>query len=186
MSRIGRKPVPVLKGVEASIASGVVQIKGPLGELQQKVPPHVEVVLNDAQLSVAIAKGAPERQGGAMQGLTRALLSNMVEGVTNGYVKSLDLIGVGYRAKLDKGTLTLSLGFASPNVYRLPDSISAEIKDTAGQKENQIILKGIDKNLVGQVAADLRRLRPPEPYKGKGIRYTGEHIRHKAGKAGAR
>jgi large subunit ribosomal protein L6 len=135
---------------------------------------------------VELAGEGAGRHGGAMQGLTRALLANMVVGVSQGYVRSLDLIGVGYRAKVENRRLTLSLGFASPVTYALPEGVSAEIKDTAGQKENQIILRGIDKALLGKIAADLRRLRPPEPYKGKGIRYTGEHIRHKAGKAGAR
>ncbi len=186
MSRIGRKPVRLPAGVEAQIESGGVRIKGPKGELRQELPPYVEVARDDAILSVSVVDTAPERQGGAMQGLTRALLQNMVIGVTEGYTKSLDLIGVGYRAKLDQGTLTLALGFAQPVEYPLPRGIDAEIKDTAGQRENQVILRGIDKCLVGQVAADLRRLRPPEPYKGKGIRYTGELIRHKAGKAGAR
>jgi large subunit ribosomal protein L6 len=110
----------------------------------------------------------------------------MVIGVTKGYMRSIDLIGVGYRVKGERDRLTLSLGFTEPVVYTLPTGVTFEIKDTAGQKENQVVLRGIDKAQIGQIAADLRRLRPPEPYKGKGIRYTGERIRQKAGKAGAR
>lgn len=186
MSRIGRKPVQLPTGVEATIADGEVRIKGPKGELRQPLPPYVEVSQDDRNLVVGVAAGAPSREGGAMHGLARSLLSNMVEGVTQGYRKSLDLIGVGYRARLESDHIVLSLGFAKPVVVTLPEEISVEVKDTAGQKENQVILTGIDKSLVGQVAADIRRLRPPEPYKGKGIRYTGEKIRQKAGKAGAR
>jgi large subunit ribosomal protein L6 len=186
MSRIGRKPVQLPTGVEATIDGHEVRVKGPKGELRMAVPPHVEVSSDNRSLVVGVLEGAPPRQGGAMHGLTRSLLNNMVEGVTRGYRKSLDLIGVGYRAKLEGRKIILSLGFAQPVAVTLPDGISVEVKDTAGQKENQIILTGIDKHLIGQVAADLRRLRPPEPYKGKGIRYTGERIRQKAGKAGAR
>jgi large subunit ribosomal protein L6 len=186
MSRIGRKPVQLPKGVDARIGAERVTIAGPLGSLEQGIPPHVRIEQAGGVLSVAVADGAPPKQGGAMQGLARALLNNMVVGVTKGFAKSLDLIGVGYRARKEGESLTLTLGFTEPVVYPLPNGVSVEIKDTAGQKENQVILKGIDKAVIGQVAADLRRLRPPEPYKGKGIRYTGERIRQKAGKAGAR
>lgn len=186
MSRIGRKPVPIPKGVDARLDEGRIAISGPLGSLEQQIPPKVEVRKADGALKVGIVEGVPPKEGGAMQGLTRALISNMVIGVTEGYVRSLDLIGVGYRAKVQGQSLSLSLGFTEPVVFALPEGLSVEVKDTAGQKENQVVIKGIDKALVGQFAADLRRLRPPEPYKGKGIRYTGEHIRQKAGKAGAR
>lgn len=186
MSRIGRKPIPLPKGVEARAAAEGVSIKGPLGSLEHRLPPQVTVEQAEGTLRVGVSEGVPTRQGGAMQGLTRALLANMVVGVSRGYTRSLDLIGVGYRARTEGRVLTLTLGFTEPVKYQLPDGISVEIKDTAGQKENQVILKGIDKAVIGQVAADLRRLRPPEPYKGKGIRYTGEKIRQKAGKAGAR
>ena len=186
MSRIGRKPVPLPKGVETRISESTVSVKGPLGTLEQRIPPYSMVREQGGELEVTQLEGAPRRIGGAMQGLTRALLSNMVVGVSAGYTRSLDLIGVGYRARVEGGNISLSLGFTEPVVYRLPPGITAEVKDTAGQKENQVILKGIDKAVIGQVAADIRRLRPPEPYKGKGVRYTGEHIRMKAGKAGAR
>lgn len=186
MSRIGRKPVELPQKVGVTIGDSTIGMNGPLGELQERVPPHVAVKEENGKVVVSILDGAPKREGGAMQGLTRALVANMVVGVTKGYSKSLDLIGVGYRVKGDREKLSLSLGFTEPVVYLLPAGIEYEIKDTAGQKENQVVLKGIDKAVLGQVAADLRRLRPPEPYKGKGIRYTGEHIRHKAGKAGAR
>jgi len=186
MSRIGRRPVVLPKGVETRIGEGSMKVKGPLGELVESIPPHVLVTNRDGELMVTQAEGAPRHEGGAMQGLTRALLNNMVTGVTKGFVRSLDLIGVGYRVKGESGRLTLSLGFTEPVVYTLPPGITYEIKDAEGQKENRVILKGIDKAVIGQVAADIRRLRPPEPYKGKGIRYTGERIRQKAGKAGAR
>lgn len=186
MSRIGRKPVEIPKGVEARIGEEAITIKGPLGELSQKVSSHISVAEDDGTLVVSIKEGVPKREGGALQGLTRALLANMVEGVTKGYVRSLDLIGVGYRAKGEGQKLTLSLGFTEPITITLPENLKYEIKDTQGQKENQVILSSADKAVVGQIAADIRRLRPPEPYKGKGIRYTDERIRHKAGKAGAR
>lgn len=186
MSRIGRKPVELPVGVVATIDQGEVRIKGPKGTLQQALPPYVSVAQEEKVLTVGVSEGAPSRQGGAMRGLTRALLQNMVVGVTHGYTKSLDLIGVGYRAKVEAEKITLNLGYAKPVEYLLPNGISVEIKDTKGQKENQVILTGIDKCLLGRVAADIRRMRPPEPYKGKGVRYTGELIRHKAGKAGAR
>lgn len=186
MSRIGRKPVEIPKGVEARIGEKTVGIKGPLGALEEKVPPYVRIAEGENQLNVELLDGAPKRESGAMQGLARALLANMIEGVTKGYVKSLDLIGVGYRIKAQGQRLSLALGFTEPVVITLPNDVKYEIKDTQGQKENQIILTGINKAVIGQIAADIRRLRPPEPYKGKGIRYTGEHIRHKAGKAGAR
>ena len=186
MSRIGRKPVAIPPGVEVTIGEKRIAISGPLGRLEEPYPPHVEVRQVDGHLEVHQLEGAPRREGGAMQGLMRALLANMVTGVTKGYTRSLDLIGVGYRAKKEGDKLVLALGFTEPVEVKLPAGIECEIKDTAGQKENQVILRGTDKALVGQVAADIRRLRPPEPYKGKGIRYTGENIRRKAGKAGAR
>lgn len=186
MSRIGRKPVPLPKGVDVRIGEQKVGIKGPLGELEESIPPHVVLAKDGGSVVVGLVEGAPRREGGAMQGLMRALVNNMVIGVTNGYVRSIDLIGVGYRAKGEREKLTLSLGFTEPVVYTMPPGVTFEIKDTAGQKENQVIIRGIDKAQVGQIAADLRRLRPPEPYKGKGVRYTGERIRQKAGKAGAR
>ncbi len=186
MSRIGRKPVPLPKGVEATVASDSIAIKGPLGSLDLSVPEHVSLTRDEDNVLVLLNEGAPKKTGGANQGLTRALVANMVEGVTKGYVRSLDLIGVGYRAKVSNQNLTLTLGFTEPVVYKLPDGVSVQIKDTQGQKENQVILSGVDKALLGQIAADLRSLRPPEPYKGKGIRYTNERIRQKAGKAGAR
>jgi large subunit ribosomal protein L6 len=186
MSRIGRKPIVLPTGVDVRIGEDKVAVKGPLGELEQRLPPHVKVSSSKGTVVVEKVEGAPHRVGGAMQGLARALLKNMVVGVSAGYTRSLDLIGVGYRVKGEANRLTLSLGFTEPVVYTLPPGITFEIKDTAGQKENQVVLRGIDKAVIGQIAADLRRLRPPEPYKGKGIRYTGERIRHKAGKAGAR
>ena len=152
----------------------------------EKIPPYVGVAQQDSHLVVSINEGEMRREAGAMQGLMRALLANMVEGVTKGYQRSLDLIGVGYRAKGEGQTLSLSLGFTEPVEYQLPAGVNYEVKGTKGQKENQVVLTGIDNALLGKIAADLRRLRPPEPYKGKGIRYTGERIRHKAGKAGAR
>jgi large subunit ribosomal protein L6 len=186
MSRIGRKPVELPPGVEASIGEKAIRIKGPLGELEQTLPPHVAVAQGNNTVNVSILDGAPGRESGAMQGLARALIANMVQGVKEGYERSLNLIGVGYRVRGQGQKLTLTLGFTEPVIYELPQGMTYEIRDAEGQKENQLVLRGIDKAVIGQVAADIRRLRPPEPFKGKGIRYTGEKIRQKAGKAGAR
>ena len=175
MSRIGRQPIPVPEGVTVSVAPGRITVNGPRGELAQTVSERMEVVEDDGVLSVKRATDrGPDR---ALHGLTRSLIANMVEGVTAGYTKELAIQGVGYRAKLQGKSLELSVGYSHPVSIQAPDGIEFEVP-----QPTQVIVKGIDKQLVGQVAADIRKRRPPEPYKGKGIRYADEQVRRKVGK----
>lgn len=179
MSRIGRKPVPVPKNVTATVEGQTVKVKGPKGELERRLHAEMGVALDDGTIVVSRPSDEPNHR--ALHGLTRTLVANMVEGVTKGYSKQLEIVGVGYKAETRPYGLQLALGFSHPVEYRAPKGI----KLTAPQP-TQIIIEGADKELVGQVAAELRNLRPPEPYKGKGIKYQGEQIRRKAGKAGAK
>jgi large subunit ribosomal protein L6 len=179
MSRIGKKPIPVPKNVTATVEGQTVKVKGPKGELERRLHPSMAIALDDGNITVARPSDEPGHR--ALHGLTRTLVANMVDGVTKGYSKQLEIIGVGYKAEARPYGLQLALGFSHPVEYRAPKGI----KLTAPQP-TQIIIEGADKELVGQVAAELRSLRPPEPYKGKGIKYQGEQIRRKAGKAGAK
>ena len=179
MSRIGKKPVPVPKNVTATVEGQTVKVKGPKGELERSLHPSMAIALEDGNITVARPSDEPGHR--ALHGLTRTLVANMVDGVTKGYSKQLEIVGVGYKAEARPYGLQLALGFSHPVEYRAPKGI----KLTAPQP-TQIIIEGADKELVGQVAAELRSLRPPEPYKGKGIKYQGEQIRRKAGKAGAK
>jgi large subunit ribosomal protein L6 len=177
MSRIGKLPIAVPSGVTVTVADSVVRVKGPKGELSQTVLPVVGVTVEDGTVRV-------ERHGDAKpmrsaHGLTRTLVANMVEGVSKGFRKSLEIQGVGYRVAKAGERLNLTLGFSHPVSYEPPKGISFAVEGT-----NKIHVDGIDKQLVGQVAAEIRDLRPPEPYKGKGIRYDGEFVRKKLGKAG--
>ena len=175
MSRIGRKPIPVPDGVTVSVAPGRVTVNGPKGELKQDVSTRMEIVDEDGTLTVKRATDrGPDR---ALHGLTRSLIANMVVGVTDGYVKELEIQGVGYRAKLQGKSLELTVGFSHPVSIPAPDGIEFEVP-----QPTQVIVRGIDKQLVGEIASRIRRVRPPEPYKGKGIRYAGEHVRRKVGK----
>jgi large subunit ribosomal protein L6 len=175
MSRIGRAPITLPAGVEIDIGPGRVGVKGPRGTLEQAVPHEMTVSVDDGVVTVTRPTDrGPHR---SLHGLTRTLVANMVEGVTNGYEKRLEIQGVGYRAALRGSAIELLLGFSHPVVVEPPAGIEFEIP-----APTQIIVRGIDKQSVGQVAADIRRLRPPEPYKGKGIRYTGEIVRRKVGK----
>ena len=175
MSRIGRAPITLPAGVEIDIGPGRVGVKGPRGTLEQAVPHEMTVSVDDGVVTVTRPTDrGPHR---SLHGLTRTLVANMVEGVTNGYEKRLEIQGVGYRAALRGSSIELLLGFSHPVVVEAPAGIEFEIP-----APTQIIVRGIDKQSVGQVAADIRRLRPPEPYKGKGIRYTGEIVRRKVGK----
>ena len=175
MSRIGRKPISVPEGVTVSVAPGRVTVNGPKGELAQEVSPRMEVVEEDGTLTVKRATDrGPDR---ALHGLTRSLIANMVVGVTDGYEKQLEIQGVGYRAKLQGKALELSVGFSHTVSIQAPDGIEFEVP-----QPTQVIVRGIDKQLVGEIASRIRRVRPPEPYKGKGIRYAGEHVRRKVGK----
>src|SRR5438132_10338990 len=176
MSRIGRAPIPVPSGVTVSIEPESVRVNGPKGELEERIPRDIDVKQDGEQLLVSRPTDRGEHR--ALHGLTRTLVANMVEGVTNGYEKRLEIQGVGYRAALRGRDLELALGFSHPVNVPAPDGIEFEVP-----APNRITVRGFDKQLVGQVAADIRKVRKPEPYKGKGIRYEGEYVRKKAGKA---
>lgn len=179
MSRIGKKPVPVTKGVTVTIDGNTVKVKGPRGELSRTLPADMKVALANDEITVT--RPSEESRHKALHGLSRTLVANMVEGVSKGFQKQLDIVGVGYKAETRPYGLQLALGFSHPIEYRAP----AGIKLTA-PTPTSIIIDGANKEIVGQVAAELRSLRPPEPYKGKGIKYAGEQIRRKAGKAGGK
>ncbi len=175
MSRIGKKPIEVPAGVNVAISPGRVQVNGPLGELSQQIPQRISVEKADEQL---IVKRPTERgEDRALHGLTRTLVANMVEGVTKGFEKRLEIQGVGYRAALRGTDLELNVGFSHPVVMKAPQGITFDVP-----APTQVVVKGIDKQAVGQIAAEIREVRPPEPYKGKGIRYEGEYVRRKVGK----
>jgi len=179
MSRIGKKPVVLPKNVTATIEGQNIKVKGPRGELERRLHPALGIAIENG--AVVVSRPSDEAQHKALHGLTRTLVSNMVEGVTRGFQKQLEIVGVGYKAETRPYGLQLALGFSHPVEYRAPKGI----KLTAPQP-TQITIEGADKEMVGQVAAELRGLRPPEPYKGKGIKYVGEQIRRKAGKAGGK
>jgi large subunit ribosomal protein L6 len=177
MSRIGNTPVAIPSGVTVTVTPSSMSAKGPKGQLTRALPSHVEVTVDSDKVIVKrVNDSKPAR---ARHGLTRALLQNLVTGVSEGYTKSLEIIGVGYRAQSKGKVLELSLGFSHPINYAVPDGIQIKVEKTV------IHVTGIDKELVGQTAADIRRYRQPDAYKGKGVRYLGEHIRLKAGKAGS-
>lgn len=178
MSRIGKKPVAIPKGVDIKLDGRRITVKGPKGLLARELPYGVEVKIEAEAVNVLPPSRPKEKT--AFQGLVRSLINNMVVGVSEGYQKDLDMVGVGYRALSKGNTLEIHAGYSHPVEFRLPDGISAEV-----DKNNRITVRGIDKEKVGQAAADIRAIRPPEPYKGKGIQYAGERIRRKAGKAGA-
>lgn len=183
MSRIGRMPIPIPKGVQVNIEGSQVTVKGPKGELNRSFSPDIKISLQacpGGNGQLVVTRPTDNRQHRALHGLTRALLANMVVGVTEGYRKDLEIEGVGYRAEMRGHSLVLYLGFSHPVEIAPPPGITFGI-ETRGKT---IIVDGIDKELVGEIAARIRRVRPPEPYKGKGIRYVGEHVRQKAGKAG--
>ncbi len=178
MSRIGRTPIPVPPGVDVTIEDGnLVRVKGPLGQLERQLPADMRIVQEDGTLLVE--RPSEAKQHKALHGLTRSLLANMVIGVSDGFQKVLEINGVGYRAQKTGKDLTLSLGFSHPVVVTPPDGIELN----TGER-GTIIVSGADKQLVGEIAANIRGLRPPEPYKGKGVKYADERIRRKAGKAG--
>ena len=179
MSRIGKLPVNVPSGVTVTLDQNSVKVKGPKGELTHKLPSGITVEKNDNTLNVA--RASEETNHKSLHGLTRSLIANMVDGVTKGYQKQLEITGVGFKAEVKPYGLLLSLGFSHTIEYKAP----AGIKLSAPQP-TQVVIDGSDKALVGQVAAEIRGLRPPEPYKGKGIKYAGEVIRRKAGKAGGK
>ena len=175
MSRIGRQPIQLPSGVSVSISPGRVMVNGPLGELSQQVPQRMKVEQEDG--SVVVSRPSERGDDRALHGLTRSLIANMVEGVTNGFQKRLEIQGVGYRAALRGTDLELSVGYSHPVLLKAPAGVTFEVPTPT-----EVIVKGIDKQQVGQLAAEVRKVRPPEPYKGKGIRYEGEYVRRKVGK----
>jgi large subunit ribosomal protein L6 len=177
MSRVGKNPINVPSGVEVRVDGSRVTVKGPKGELSRDIDPDMQIEQENGQLVVKRPTDQPRHR--AMHGLTRALLANMVTGVSEGFTKTLEMHGVGYRAQMQGRDLVLSIGFSHPVQISPPPEIDFDVDGTS-----KILVRGISKELVGQVAADVRKVRPPEPYKGKGIRYEGEYVRRKAGKAG--
>jgi len=175
MSRIGRKPIELPAGVLVSLSPGRVQVNGPLGELTQTVPARMQIEKTDSE--IVVTRPTERGEDRALHGLTRTLIANMVDGVTKGFEKRLEIQGVGYRAQLKGTDLELAVGYSHPVTVRPRDGISFDVP-----APNQIVVKGIDKQLVGQTAAEIRKVRPPEPYKGKGIRYEDEQVRRKVGK----
>jgi large subunit ribosomal protein L6 len=178
MSRIGKKPIVIPAGVKVALSGRDIKVEGPKGRLERVIHDQVAVQIEADQIQVSPSN---PQDSGALQGLTRTLIANMVEGVTKGFSRGLEINGVGYRAELKGTTLNLALGYSHPVEYPLPAGVSAEV-----EKQTKITVTGIDKELVGATAAKIRSFRPPEPYKGKGIKYSDERILRKAGKAGAK
>jgi len=179
MSRIGKKPVPVPSGVTVQVEGQLIRVKGPKGELARTV--HAEIGLALEGDAVSVTRPSDESRHKALHGLTRTLIANMVEGVAKGYQKTLEIQGVGYKAEMTKTGLNVIVGYSHPVTYKAPEGITFAVEN------NTVVrISGPNKELVGQVAAELRQIRPPEPYKGKGIRYQGERVRRKAGKTGAK
>jgi large subunit ribosomal protein L6 len=179
MSRIGKKPIPVPKGVTVTVDGNVIRVKGPKGELERTLHPTITAAQEDG--SVVLARPSDDPEHRALHGLSRTLVANMIEGVTKGFQKTLEITGVGYKAEPRPYGLQLALGFSHPVQFRAPTGIKL-----SAPNPTTVVIEGPNKETVGQVAAELRGLRPPEPYKGKGIKYLGEQIRRKAGKAGGK
>jgi len=177
MSRIGKHPVALPKGVTAKVEGNTVSVKGPKGELERTLHDDMKVTLSDGQ--ILVERPSDEANHKALHGLSRTLVANMVEGVTKGFRKELEMVGVGYKAEARPYGLQMALGFSHPVKYEAPKGIKL-----SAPQPTQIVVEGANKEIVGQVAAEIRSIRPPEPYKGKGIKYAGEQIRRKAGKAG--
>ncbi len=178
MSRIGKKPIPIPSGVEVTVGDEAVDVKGPKGSMTQRVPPGITFAMEEGQL---VARPAREdRALGKFHGLARSLVANAVRGVTEGFSKELDIVGIGYRAEVKDRQVVFALGYSHPVVFDIPAGIEIAI-----DKQTHIEVRGIDRQLVGQVAADIRSFRKPDPYKQKGIRYTGEALKKKVGKTGA-
>ena len=179
MSRIGRRPVTVPKGVTLQLEGNSVAVKGPRGELRRSLHPDMQIALDKDQFTVA--RPSEEKRHKALHGLTRTLVQNMIDGVSKGFSKTLEIQGVGYKAEAKPYGVNLVVGYSHPVKYEAPKGIKISVDNNTVVK-----IEGADKEMVGQVAAELRSVRPPEPYKGKGIRYQGEHVRRKAGKTGAK
>jgi len=178
MSRTGKKLIPIPDKVKVKLSDGRVEVEGPLGKLQRSIHPAIQVVQKDKNLELVRGDDQPNTR--SLHGMMRALVANMVQGVTEGFTRELDITGVGYRAEVKGDDLNMALGFSHPVVFPIPTGIKIQV-----DKQTHLVVKGQDRELVGQVAADIRDLRPPEPYKGKGIRYSDEVIRRKAGKTAA-
>ena len=176
MSRIGLKPIPLPSGVEIKIDGNTSIVKGPKGELRQHIPSGIDIAVEDGQIVCKRPSEAPKVK--AKHGLVRALLANQVAGVTEGFSRQLEIVGVGYRAELKGKNLVMNLGYSHPIDVPAPEGITFEVPE-----QTKVIVKGADKQVVGQIAAEIRDLRPPEPYKGKGVRYADEHVQRKAGKS---
>ena len=178
MSRIGKKPIAIPKGVTVTLAPDAVDVQGPKGKMRQPIPPGVACAQDSGSLVVTLKGGDPELR--KFHGLARSLVANTVNGVTEGFKKELDIVGIGYRAELKGRQVTFALGYSHPIVFDIPAGI-----DIAVDKQTHITVTGVDRQLVGQVAANIRRMRKPDPYKQKGVRYTGEVLKKKVGKTGA-
>lgn len=183
MSRIGKSPINIAAGVEVTLAKGVIKVKGPKGELQQEIDSAINVEIADGV--VTLSRTSDHRDARSKHGLYRALINNMIVGVSTGWKKNLTLIGVGYRAKATGQQLELALGYSHPIIIELPNEVKVTAKAEKGENPS-VELESFDKQLLGQVAAKIRSLRAPEPYKGKGVRYNGEFVRKKAGKSAAK
>jgi large subunit ribosomal protein L6 len=183
MSRIGKKPIPIPKGVTVKVAAGAVEVQGPKGKLRQVIPPGIVFAQDAASDGGGTLVAKPEREDKELKkfyGLARSLVANAVTGVTEGFKKELDIVGIGYRAELKGKQVHFALGYSHPIVFDIPNGI-----DIAVEKQTHITVTGADRQLVGQVAANIRRMRKPDPYKQKGVRYTGEQLKKKVGKTGA-
>ena len=178
MSRVGKKPIVIPDKVKVNVTDGKVLVEGPLGKLSQVVSPETKVEVKDKEVLVTRKDDEPKSR--AIHGLMRALIQNMVTGVATGFSKELDIQGVGYRAEVKGNLLNLSLGFSHPMEFPIPDGIKIKV-----DKQTHVVISGFNKTQVGQIASDLRKIRPPEPYKGKGVRYSNEVVKRKAGKAAA-
>ncbi|MBI2487405.1 MAG: 50S ribosomal protein L6 [Deltaproteobacteria bacterium] len=182
MSRIGRKPVAIPSGVKIENKNGLIEVVGPKGKLSKHLPPGIKTTV-DSSREIRIERESNEKEFRALHGLVRSLLSSMVLGVTEGFSKSLDIVGVGYRAELlGKNAIKFSLGYSNPIEFSLPQGVVATVEE----RGTRVVIQGIDKEVVGEISAKIRNLRPPDSYKGKGIRYTGETLKLKPGKAGAK
>jgi large subunit ribosomal protein L6 len=180
VSRVGKRPVPVPDGVKVEFKGDLLTVSGPKGKLSRRIHPEVKIEIGGGEINVRAATAA--RESKAIQGLTRSLVANMVAGLTKGFEKALEVSGIGYRVEQKGNTLILSLGYSRPTEFKLPEGVSAKLAD----KQAKVVLQSADKELLGLTAARLRGLRPPEPYKGKGIKYATETIRRKVGKTGAK
>jgi large subunit ribosomal protein L6 len=176
MSRIGKKPVPIPSGVKVEVKEALLHVEGPKGILNQPLHSHIKVEIENSQ--VIVKRSSDTKFDKSLHGLYRALAANMIKGVTEGYTKELEIVGVGFKAQVEANQLKMQLGFSHPVIFPIPEGIKIETP-----KQTQIVIKGIDKEKVGEVASEIRYLCPPEPYKGKGIRFAGEYVKRKVGKA---